>query len=186
MADCRVNMIKLLRTPDENKLPQSFLEQVAKYRVDFLATVTTTMSPLIGPNHEQLHKEIVRIAERLLMIRTAYAGSFESFSLGIEEKIDLSTYPVRYELQNPPEQDTSELDGSPCLVTTMMGIKYSLAGKGSRMCSPAVVEHWPQDQLKTRLDPTPRTDEYPPILPVQKLNISQKTPVKPRRKRKRA
>jgi len=139
----RVKMVNLFLESKTSELPLHFITQIQKLRDMFVSKLNITLFPLVGGSRttQEQHLQIATIAEKLLLIRTAYNGTFEALAPTINDAINLA----KHELAFPPGPDFERFEGKPCLVTTMMGISIKNPGDPfERVISHAKVQHLPR------------------------------------------
>lgn len=140
--DHRLRIARLYEQhPHDSTISVDFREHMASQQQKFVEKLNTAMLSLVGGNNEtqKQHQKIAKVATELKLIIAAYKGTFEPIKPQMNE--------VFKGLQNV--SDTVDPEGRLVLVTTMIGIQYSLPGKPWRTCLQARVELWPKRQEST-------------------------------------
>jgi hypothetical protein len=140
--DHRVRIARLYeRNPHDSTIPADFKVHVAAQQQMFIENLNASMLLLVGGNKEtqKQHQKIAKVATELKLIIAAYKGIFEPIQPQMNE--------VFKGLENVSDMEDPE--ERPVLVTTMIGIRYSLPGKPWRTCLQARVDLWPERQPST-------------------------------------
>lgn len=137
----RVEIFNIMSKPEGPNIVPHFAAKLKNLRDSFVVKLNKALFPLVGGNTktEKHHRKIAIVAEQLLLITSAYNGTFMASSLRIHEPIDLADY----ELAVPPDADSQRFEGEPCLVTTMMAVHFTRPGNPSRILSLGKVHHLP-------------------------------------------